>query len=118
MSENQLKRKLEDETISSLGQKKPHNEHEITFSNVVAESTHVEDEENSTFDEDMLKNIEGVLSESEEEIEETLAETIVSATSSHSENYNMLANMIGTLKDIIKVKEGENASLMKECENR
>ena len=114
MESHQQKRKLQDETEETSMNKKQHSDTEITFSNIGADSTHIEDSD----EEDLVKTLiekENQNSYDEEgEIDDNLVETVVSACDPSSEEKSSLYILIKSLQDIVKRKDDELTELKSE----
>ena len=112
MSSQQQKRKLQDSSELSMENKKPHNEDEITFSEVGADSTHIEDANESVLLNTIVDNHGS--STTDEDGDDSLVETVVSVCS--VKDKSPLSKVIESLQEIIKRKEEEIVKLRSRCE--
>ena len=118
MESLQQKRKHLNETELSIVNKKPHSEEDVTFSNIRADSTHIE-EENESLIKTIVENLNGIIDEEEDDI--SSANTIVSSLLESSGINSALNEVIATLRaeldfknEDLKNKEKETQSLQRE----
>ena len=115
MATQQQKRKLQDTMELTLENKKPHNEVEITFSDIGADSTHIDDENESILLKTSVENY-GKSQEKEGDVNnESLVNTIVSACA--EEENSSLSKVVESLQKIIKRKDEELMKLRNKCES-
>ena len=102
METQQQKRKLQDSSEEQSENKKKHNESDITFENVAADSTHIESQ--SVIENLVKETTDNSKYGEEETFDESLLRTIVDACSPSSEENASLQVMIKSLQEILKKK--------------
>ena len=105
MDSQQQKRKLQDEDKEISKNKKQHNETDITFENVGADSTHIDGGDQSKLVNSLVESEMSDKVDEEEEADESLLRTVVKACTPSSEENVALQELVKSLKDVINKKD-------------
>ena len=116
MSAQQQKRKLQDTTEIFLENKKPHNEEEVSFSEIAADSTHIDEDIENVLVNTIVESQNGSQNDEGDEGENSFADTIVSACITISEKNPPNEKLIKSLQETLKRKVKEINDLKKKNE--